>query len=1673
MDADAAAQGLWMKHGPLDGSGRAADDSTAVHFEAKGTTSDPGLIETNPAWTEDGFEGVSAVGTMVPSMGVCDAITEEGLQKRASETTVRDAQNSFAPPLEREVEIPEMNQMRESVPREKARKSAVCQDEAATTSAIAANDPAGPSAIVKNTIPKKRGRKGFPAGEGDVESEKSQKRARKSLAAPDASMKTLISGGSMTAQMDGKPRTAKMSAKIRALKDAQEDTAMDHGDGSHPLEEKPKKRTRKSLASDGSGANPDAPASAAKTKRTRVKKANQALKDDTVALTEPEEERPMTRTRATGVSKASSSATRARRKEQPLERGEPHWSLPKLPPTSLIETKPTPKDPAQQEKVLRPVYWCTTKLELAATIPALAKPVHGIAWALCETPVVFLEQPIGASAGSIQASDLEMLRDMDAERKGFGVGFVLTMIRDFVCYEEDLVIQGALNAGQDVHIQDPQELRRQERQEPQFQPRPQLFVEPPTLRNDIAHRQPHQIYEPIYPGPPVRHFPQSFIEHQPQPLHHEAGPAVYPQYPRHEPLQQEQHLEVCPPLHPEDPSLYYERSHSNQEHPPDYHPFDYIRYNTRDAYPPPHPEPQQLSLDYHPLRMRGGARKLRANPSPATADLSLSASMFSEEHTFSDTFPKPSPNFKAPQEATPALTRIPGKTTGSHSTGGGPKPQQQRQSKAIPSTVRPSGAYASKPNVSNHGRPPTLNASTAPGVRSASASMSGNPPKPGPSRPQQPRPPQTSRSTSLASANTTNNPPSTHALIGARQTSNFPLPIETSKGKSGARAPRASKPSTQKRPREIMDQRRPKKAQPEPRPLPPKKPIVADVKPWSPAGLPKLPRINKIKKEEDTTVAAAALVVPVGSDLGSLQPAPRSKDMEGVEVQESWYSTTSSAREVPATSQRSSMNPTERKDVAAWDPPAAPSTLTSSVTTATHPHPPQCSQVTELPQPNNFKFPKREDFTAPAHGAADSVRPHSKDTEDGKAHQQYRSSASWAMPAVSSRPSMASIEWTQNASWDASAVLPTLASAATSATHFPPPNQSQGLPDPVLWQEDSHWYPAVPSPPLAPTDTMMNVDAESTRLQEASSSTMDVTADPDPVDTARPATAINELEFHQHIKLERDEGISGSGGLAGDWAVTITTVIDEPTIFDEPARQSSPDIPIWMTRQSMYQHRPLVPMDVTLRPSSCQGQDEQSSSATTFASFTAPAEPQPTAIPYSVAEEPASVSTAEQPTSIVNLGAEPPTEVSRAERPTGTFDSVVQKPAEVAEATPKRDLRVPCAPPSEVAAICDSYAAGTPLTIVATRAFLAQRWGIAVPDECGYAYLGFFKIVQAQETRLDLRSDEQKVVEEGVVAGRVQWRFECMWIPSGEDLRGTPSKDLESSRPWWAPNPSPPTTDEATTSTLSTTTATTTTTTITTTRLRQLRLQHPNYPIRQLPLHRRFEYLLPLGLHAPPPRAAGTDADLPTGWACRACGRVCFQSLMRHRQCPGLLCEARRRAKRKGKGKEIQPEVSARSSGKEGEKGREGAESVRGYGEDPAEETEEGYAVPLVQLRDPQQASPLSHPGNTYPIGLVDRTSALWGDGMQTFRYSWACASGNGMVLSGAKKAARGKGKAKAADVEVKMEVEEQGVGVGVVASVTHLFTGNYSGLQAVAGELLRDIQIHVPLRRPMAGPSE
>jgi hypothetical protein len=58
------------------------------------------------------------------------------------------------------------------------------------------------------------------------------------------------------------------------------------------------------------------------------------------------------------------------------------------------------------------------------------------------------------------------------------------------------------------------------------------------------------------------------------------------------------------------------------------------------------------------------------------------------------------------------------------------------------------------------------------------------------------------------------------------------------------------------------------------------------------------------------------------------------------------------------------------------------------------------------------------------------------------------------------------------------------------------------------------------------------------------------------------------------------------------------------------------------------------------------------------------------------------------------------------------------------------DQRIPSNLPPEVQIIIDAYISGTPLNVIASKSMLKAHWGVSVPEECAYVYMGFFVVAE-------------------------------------------------------------------------------------------------------------------------------------------------------------------------------------------------------------------------------------------------------------------------------------------------------------------------------------------------------
>ncbi|RDB27915.1 hypothetical protein Hypma_002236 [Hypsizygus marmoreus] len=272
------------------------------------------------------------------------------------------------------------------------------------------------------------------------------------------------------------------------------------------------------------------------------------------------------------------------------------------------------------------------------------------------------------------------------------------------------------------------------------------------------------------------------------------------------------------------------------------------------------------------------------------------------------------------------------------------------------------------------------------------------------------------------------------------------------------------------------------------------------------------------------------------------------------------------------------------------------------------------------------------------------------------------------------------------------------------------------------------------------------------------------------------------------------------------------------------------------------------------------------------------------------------------------------------EVPVSTISQIVRSSVEIPEST-LLDPRttppsIPDALPPEIQAVIDAYVSGTPVVIIVSQSVLRRHWQIQVHDECKYAYLGFFVVERVWEESVTL--PENSASNSGLVASRVKWRFQFRWGISHEELL-IAQKAERSPKPWWNRGRS-----SSSPSNLSKCDDSDDDSTV---RHRLARQSHPNHEHRLNPLHSRE-----------------SDETFPPGWFCVDCGKLNYQTTLRHRWCTSSFC------------KDKPPAV--------------------------------GYALSLGQVRDLHQSGVMSHSYNEYPVAMVDASVGMWQDGMQTLTYT-------------------------------------------------------------------------------------
>ncbi|KAF6760689.1 hypothetical protein DFP72DRAFT_881256 [Ephemerocybe angulata] len=363
--------------------------------------------------------------------------------------------------------------------------------------------------------------------------------------------------------------------------------------------------------------------------------------------------------------------------------------------------------------------------------------------------------------------------------------------------------------------------------------------------------------------------------------------------------------------------------------------------------------------------------------------------------------------------------------------------------------------------------------------------------------------------------------------------------------------------------------------------------------------------------------------------------------------------------------------------------------------------------------------------------------------------------------------------------------------------------------------------------------------------------------------------------------------------------------------------------------------------------------------------------------------------------------------------------------------------------PSEIRALIDAYVAGMPVVIVASRSMIAelfmggardgessqknlQKSGFGVPPkECGFGWLGLFRILGLEEKRIVLGSGIRKDRATASAVACVQWRFRVEWMPGGEGIfKEDAAIGLDFSRPWWSIPPPPSgsgvvgmaSVAAASTSAVSRGLRSSSALgsrlsavaagkqperrgldspsvhlgsasesvsekigieTATPELYLHARQAHPSY--RSAPGTELYASLLPQPLLAEFNSFISNDV-FPSGWFCAACGKVNFQVAMRHRKCRSMKCL-----------QDTRPATT--------------------------------YAQDLADIRGPHSCSPCCLPFNDCSDSVLG-TSTSWNNGMRTLSYYYR------------------------------------------KVWVKHVFTCNLAHLQKAASEMIRVLQTEVELRR-------
>ncbi|KAF6752109.1 hypothetical protein DFP72DRAFT_906140 [Ephemerocybe angulata] len=382
--------------------------------------------------------------------------------------------------------------------------------------------------------------------------------------------------------------------------------------------------------------------------------------------------------------------------------------------------------------------------------------------------------------------------------------------------------------------------------------------------------------------------------------------------------------------------------------------------------------------------------------------------------------------------------------------------------------------------------------------------------------------------------------------------------------------------------------------------------------------------------------------------------------------------------------------------------------------------------------------------------------------------------------------------------------------------------------------------------------------------------------------------------------------------------------------------------------------------------------------------------------------------------------------------------------------------------PSEIRALIDAYVAGMPVVIVASRSRIAelfmggardgesgqknlQKSGFGVPPkECGFGWLGLFRILGLEEKRVAVGSTVRKDRAMASAVACVQWRFRVEWMPGGEGIfKENAAIGLDLSRPWWSIPPPPSGSGVVGMASVAAASASAVSRglrsssalgprlsavaagkqperrgldspsvhlgsasesvsekigieTTTPELYLHARQVHPSY--RSGPGTELYASLLPQPLLAEFNSFISNDV-FPSGWFCAAGGKVNFQVAMRHRKCQSMKC--------------LQDTKPATT-----------------------------YAQDLADIRGPHSYSPCCLPFNDCSDSVLG-TSTSWNNGMRTLSYYYGL---------GAKPRV-------SAPAEAQPEEERK-------VWIKHVFTCNLAHLQKVASEMIHVLQMEVELRR-------